>query len=107
MASHIIGEMHLAKGLEARAVAVMACDNEVIPLQFRIESAAEESELGGGSGLRSEAAVSSPAIPSEASVSSPAVSSRRVSQPGCPAYAEAPVRPHDVPEREFCGKKAP
>jgi len=40
-----IGEMHLAKGLEARAVAVMACDNEVIPLQSRIESAAEESEL--------------------------------------------------------------
>ena len=40
-----VGEMHLAKGLEARAVAVMACDNEVIPLQSRIESAAEESEL--------------------------------------------------------------
>src|SRR4029077_10922641 len=40
-----IGDMHLAKGLEARAVAVMACDNEVIPLQSRIESAAEESEL--------------------------------------------------------------
>jgi superfamily I DNA/RNA helicase len=37
--------MHLAKGLEARAVAVMACDNEVIPLQSRIETAAEESEL--------------------------------------------------------------
>jgi hypothetical protein len=40
-----VGEMHLAKGLEARAVAVMACDNEVIPLQARIESVAEESEL--------------------------------------------------------------
>ena len=37
--------MHLAKGLEARAVAVMACDNEVIPLQARIESAAEEFDL--------------------------------------------------------------
>ena len=29
---------HLAKGLEFRAVAVMACDDEIIPLQaFRIE----------------------------------------------------------------------
>ena len=30
--------MHLAKGLEFRAVAVMACDDEVIPLQERIET---------------------------------------------------------------------
>jgi hypothetical protein len=30
--------MHLAKGLEFRAVAVMACDDEVIPLQERIEA---------------------------------------------------------------------
>ncbi len=37
--------MHLAKGLEFRAVVVMACDDEVIPLQERLESAAEESEL--------------------------------------------------------------
>ena len=37
--------MHLAKGLEFRAVVVMACDDEVIPLQERIESAADESEL--------------------------------------------------------------
>jgi len=37
--------MHLAKGLEFRAVAVMACDDEVIPLQERIESAADESDL--------------------------------------------------------------
>jgi superfamily I DNA/RNA helicase len=28
-----------------RAVAVMACDDEIIPLQSRIESAAEESDL--------------------------------------------------------------
>jgi len=28
-----IGTMHLAKGLEFRAVVVMACDDEVIPLQ--------------------------------------------------------------------------
>jgi hypothetical protein len=30
-----IGTMHLAKGLEFRAVAVMACDDEIIPLQVR------------------------------------------------------------------------
>jgi superfamily I DNA/RNA helicase len=40
-----ISTMHLAKGLEFRAVAVMACDDEIIPLQARIESAAEESDL--------------------------------------------------------------
>ena len=40
-----VSTMHLAKGLEFRAVAVMACDDEVIPLQSRIESAAEGSEL--------------------------------------------------------------
>jgi hypothetical protein len=32
-----IGTMHLAKGLEFRAVAVMACNDEVVPLQERIE----------------------------------------------------------------------
>ena len=37
--------MHLAKGLEFRAVAVMACDDEVIPLQQRIETAADKGEL--------------------------------------------------------------
>ena len=37
--------MHLAKGLEFRAVAVMACDDEVIPLQERIEGVADSSEL--------------------------------------------------------------
>ncbi len=40
-----IGTMHLAKGLEFRAVAVMACDDEVIPLQERIESVADEADL--------------------------------------------------------------
>ncbi len=40
-----ITTMHLAKGLEFRAVAVMACDDEVIPLQSRIESVADESDL--------------------------------------------------------------
>lgn len=37
--------MHLAKGLEFRAVAVMACDDEVIPLQERIESVTDTSDL--------------------------------------------------------------
>ncbi len=37
--------MHFAKGLEFRAVGVMACDDEVIPLQERIESVADESDL--------------------------------------------------------------
>lgn len=37
--------MHLAKGLEFRAVAVIACDLEVIPLQSRIESIADEADL--------------------------------------------------------------
>lgn len=37
--------MHLAKGLEFRAVAVMACDDEVIPLQERIETLTDASDL--------------------------------------------------------------
>lgn len=40
-----ISTMHLAKGLEFRAVAVMACDDEVIPLQDRIEQVADEADL--------------------------------------------------------------
>ncbi len=40
-----ISTMHLAKGLEFRAVAVMACDDEVIPLQSRIETVSDESDL--------------------------------------------------------------
>jgi hypothetical protein len=40
-----ISIMHLAKGLEFRVVAVMACDDEVIPLQDRIESVSENSDL--------------------------------------------------------------
>lgn len=39
-----IGAMHLAKGLEFRAVAVMACDDEVIPLQERIETVADDAD---------------------------------------------------------------
>ncbi|MDI6451742.1 3'-5' exonuclease [Anaerobaca lacustris] len=37
--------MHLAKGLEFRAVVVMACDDEVIPLQERIEVVADDADL--------------------------------------------------------------
>ncbi|MBO6552187.1 MAG: UvrD-helicase domain-containing protein [Roseitalea sp.] len=40
-----VSTMHLAKGLEFRAVAVMACDDEVIPLQERIESVADDADL--------------------------------------------------------------
>jgi hypothetical protein len=40
-----IGIMHLAKGLEFKAVAVMACDENLLPLQERIESVADEVEL--------------------------------------------------------------
>jgi superfamily I DNA/RNA helicase len=37
--------MHLAKGLEFRAVVVMACDDEVIPLQERIETIGDDADL--------------------------------------------------------------
>ncbi len=40
-----IATMHLAKGLEFRAVAVMACDDEVIPSQERIEAIGDEADL--------------------------------------------------------------
>lgn len=40
-----ISTMHLAKGLEFRAVAAMACDDEVLPSQKRIETAADEADL--------------------------------------------------------------
>ena len=40
-----VSTMHLAKGLEFRAVAVIACDDEVIPSQSRIESIAEVEDL--------------------------------------------------------------
>ena len=41
----VVGVMHLAKGLEFRAVAVVACDDEVLPLQSRIENVADEADL--------------------------------------------------------------
>jgi len=40
-----VGVMHLSKGLEFRAVAVMACDDEVLPLQSRIEEVSDEGDL--------------------------------------------------------------
>jgi hypothetical protein len=40
-----IGTMHLAKGLEFRAVAVMACDDEVVPLQARVEEVGDAGDL--------------------------------------------------------------
>lgn len=40
-----VGTMHLAKGLEFKAVAVMACDDAVLPLQARVESVADEVDL--------------------------------------------------------------
>jgi len=40
-----ISTMHLAKGLEFRAVCVMACDDEIVPLQERIETAGDDAEL--------------------------------------------------------------
>jgi superfamily I DNA/RNA helicase/plasmid maintenance system killer protein len=40
-----IGTMHDAKGLEFRAVAVIACDDEVLPLQARIEAVADAADL--------------------------------------------------------------
>ncbi|MCY3711423.1 MAG: UvrD-helicase domain-containing protein [Caldilineaceae bacterium] len=40
-----ISTMHLAKGLEFRAVAVIACDDEVVPLQERIETVTDDADL--------------------------------------------------------------
>ena len=40
-----ISTMHLAKGLEFKAVSIMACEDEVIPLQARIESVGDDSDL--------------------------------------------------------------
>lgn len=40
-----IGAMHLAKGLEYKAIAVMACDDDILPLRERLEAVADEAEL--------------------------------------------------------------
>lgn len=45
-AGHLsISTMHLAKGLEFRAVGVMACDDEIVPLQERIETVGDDADL--------------------------------------------------------------
>ena len=41
-----LSTMHLAKGHEFRAVIVMACDEDILPLSERIASVGDESELG-------------------------------------------------------------
>ncbi len=40
-----ISTMHLAKGLEFRAVVVMACDDEIVPLQDRIQNVGDDADL--------------------------------------------------------------
>lgn len=40
-----VATMHYAKGLEFKCAVVMACDDEVIPLQSRIETVTDESDL--------------------------------------------------------------
>jgi len=40
-----VGVMQLAKGLEFRAVAVMACDAEIVPLESRVEEAETQDDL--------------------------------------------------------------
>jgi hypothetical protein len=41
----LVGTMHLAKGLEFKAVGVIACDDGILPLQSRLEGVADETEL--------------------------------------------------------------
>lgn len=46
LSGHVsISTMHLAKGLEFRVVVVMACDDEIIPLQERIETVGDDADL--------------------------------------------------------------
>lgn len=40
-----ISTMHMSKGLEFKAVAVMACDDEIVPLQERIETIGDDADL--------------------------------------------------------------
>lgn len=40
-----ISTMHLSKGLEFRAVVVMACDDEIVPSQERIEAVVDDADL--------------------------------------------------------------
>lgn len=40
-----VATMHSANGLEYRCVAVIACDDEIVPLQSRIESVGDDADL--------------------------------------------------------------
>jgi mRNA-degrading endonuclease RelE of RelBE toxin-antitoxin system len=40
-----ISTMHLAKGLEFKAVAIMACDDEIIPSQERIQEISDDADI--------------------------------------------------------------
>ncbi len=40
-----VGTMHLAKGLEFKAVFVIACDSDILPSHSRLEGAADEADL--------------------------------------------------------------
>jgi hypothetical protein len=46
-----VGTKHFAAGLELGAVAVMACDDEVIPVQERAEAIGSKIDLEPGLGL--------------------------------------------------------
>lgn len=41
----VLSTMHLAKGMEFRAVAVMACDEDVIPSPYRLENVRDAAEI--------------------------------------------------------------
>ena len=43
--SGAVGAGAIAKGMEFRAVVVMACDDEIVPLQERIEEVGDEADL--------------------------------------------------------------
>lgn len=46
LSGHVaVSTMHLAKGLEFRAVVVMACDEDILPLAARIEQAGDKADL--------------------------------------------------------------
>ena len=46
VAGHVsVAMMHVAKGLEFRGVAVMACDNEILPSQERISAVSDDADL--------------------------------------------------------------
>lgn len=40
-----VSTMHMAKGLEFRSVVVMACDDDIVPLQERIDDITDEADL--------------------------------------------------------------